>query len=557
MTIANRIFMVCVFAILLVTWVGFYTAKRMDMIRETVEYTVSRDIAVYENTSKIRILYNQLFLRQRELLADFIISTGHTADVARFSNQKVEWLHMAQNLEDIIADTRQDLVEIKKKSLFLPRSANYERIIQALTSMHDQIIRYREDTLRYISQLQEKQPDISGISMTTLANQEGQLNKLSDDIRKYIDINIADGRDYVTHIYRMSLFWLIIVLGGVIILTLIATLLIRKALIGNLSQLVRIMENVGQGNLSHKVDISGNDEFGRLAKSLNMMIEGLREIAFQTRKATLALDKAVAEIHIVARAQKLAVDDQRSAVRRTVARVEDITSGGGMLIEKATTLIASTEETTKTAAHGLKAVEDSGQMMSQIAHEGEVVAGHVVALSERTNVIGEVIDTVNDLSERAHFLALNAALEASAAGEHGRSFAIVAAEMQTLADQSREATSHVSTILGDIQKKINAAVLLTEESLKRAKVGQDQSYTTQKTIENMLQKLGGNIDVFHQIVASASQQQLMIEQVMSTLQKISERSHTTVEDTEKLDQSARNLGRISSQLLVLSDRYRV
>ena len=86
----------------------------------------------------------------------------------------------------------------------------------------------------------------------------------------------------------------------------------------------------------------------------------------------------------------------------------------------------------------------------------QAVAGNIVALSEKTQAIGDIITTVNDISERTHLLALNAAIEAAAAGESGRSFAVVASEMKLLADQAKAATGQVRTILGEIQRGIIA-----------------------------------------------------------------------------------------------------
>jgi methyl-accepting chemotaxis protein len=97
-----------------------------------------------------------------------------------------------------------------------------------------------------------------------------------------------------------------------------------------------------------------------------------------------------------------------------------------------------------------------------------------VALSEKTQAIGEIISTVNDLAEQSHLLALNAAIKAAAAGEQGLSFSVIAGEVKNLADQSREATIQVRVILGDIQKGINRSVMLTEEAVKRVESGKRQ-----------------------------------------------------------------------------------
>ena len=102
--------------------------------------------------------------------------------------------------------------------------------------------------------------------------------------------------------------------------------------------------------------------------------------------------------------------------------------------------------------------------MEAIREQVEEVAEKIVALSQKTQAVGEIIATVNDIAEQSNLLALNAAIEAATAGEQGSRFSVVANEMKHLADQAKEATVQVRTILGDIQKGINSSVMLTEEA---------------------------------------------------------------------------------------------
>jgi methyl-accepting chemotaxis protein len=185
------------------------------------------------------------------------------------------------------------------------------------------------------------------------------------------------------------------------------------------------------------------------------------------------------------------------------------------------------------------------------------VAENIVALSEKTQAIGDIISTVNDISERSHLLALNAAIEAAAAGENGRSFAVVASEMKMLADQAKEATTQVRSILGDIQRGINSSVMLTEEAVKRVGAGKERADTTQRTITEITARAQESVHTFQQIVASTNQQQLGIEQVKSALQNIRQASQQTAAGTRQLDSAAANLTGLSQQLLAISDRYRI
>jgi len=195
--------------------------------------------------------------------------------------------------------------------------------------------------------------------------------------------------------------------------------------------------------------------------------------------------------------------------------------------------------------------------MDAIREQAEAVATNIVALSEKTQAIGDIIATVNDVSERSHLLALNASIEAAAAGEQGRSFAIVAAEMKLLADQAKGATRNVRSILGDIQRGINSSVMLTEEAVKRVASGKERTDAGHAAIEELAARVQENVQTFQQIVASTNQQQIGIEQVTIALQNIREASQQTASSTRQLDQAAGDLGELSRTLVGLTERYRL
>src|SRR5258707_7263519 len=104
--------------------------------------------------------------------------------------------------------------------------------------------------------------------------------------------------------------------------------------------------------------------------------------------------------------------------------------------------------------------------MSPIRKQMEAIAQSIVRLSEQGQTIGLIIATVEDLAAQSNLLAVNAAIEAAKAGEHGKGFGVVAQEVKSLAEQSRQATNQVRTILSDVQKATATAVLATEQRNK-------------------------------------------------------------------------------------------
>ncbi|HEY3743123.1 MAG TPA: methyl-accepting chemotaxis protein, partial [Bryobacteraceae bacterium] len=178
-------------------------------------------------------------------------------------------------------------------------------------------------------------------------------------------------------------------------------------------------------------------------------------------------------------------------------------------------------------------------------------------LSEKTQQAGEIIATVNDIAEQSHLLALNAAIEAAAAGDHGRSFSVVAGEIKNLADQSKEATIQVRSILGAMQKGINTSVMLTEEAVKRVEAGKQQSDVAASTIKELAAGVALSFQAFQQIVAGTNQQQIGFESVTRAVKDIGQASEQTAISTRQLERAASDLTVLGQQLRKTVDRYKM
>jgi methyl-accepting chemotaxis protein len=234
-----------------------------------------------------------------------------------------------------------------------------------------------------------------------------------------------------------------------------------------------------------------------------------------------------------------------------------VTQSGVQISERAKQVAASAEATAVASHAGLQAMENTTKTMESIREQAEAVADNVIHLSDKTQAIGEIIATVNDIANQSHLLALNAAIEAAAAGEHGRSFSVIASEVKNLADQSREATVQVRGILGDIQKGIHRSVMLTEEAVKRAESGKQLATVADRTIRTMTENIQLSVQAFQQIVAGSNQQQIGFSQVMQAVRDIGQASQQSAASTQQLEKSAVNLTSLSGQLQKVVDRYQV
>jgi len=202
------------------------------------------------------------------------------------------------------------------------------------------------------------------------------------------------------------------------------------------------------------------------------MITNLRALVGELQEGTMNLSSAGAEIMAAASQQAAGATEQSAAIAETTATVDEVRSSAEQTVAMAQVVTDNAEQASRVADAGVMAVGDATVVMSDIRERVQSIAENILALSEQRQQIGEIIAAVNDLADQSNLLALNAAIEASRAGEHGKGFAVVAQEIRTLAEGSKAATAQVRTILADIQRATNAAVMATEQGTKGVERGQ-------------------------------------------------------------------------------------
>jgi methyl-accepting chemotaxis protein len=176
---------------------------------------------------------------------------------------------------------------------------------------------------------------------------------------------------------------------------------------------------------------------------------------------------------------------------------------------------------------GQNAVANTVAGMETIQRQVKDIAQSILALSERTQQIGEIIRAVEEIADQSRLLALNASIEAARAGDEGRGFAVVAREMRHLAGQSREATTKVSDILSEIQRAANTAVMVTEEGSKGAQQGMKLADSAGDSIRDLAAIIEEAARVAIQIAASTHQQNNAMDQLVVAMKSIKAASTQT------------------------------
>lgn len=554
MSISIRLLIGFGIIIVLMLTLGIFGISQVSRVRDTMDRVVERDFAMIGEL-------NAIYEAQAEATAvtQDAVRMGMSGQVvmsdidAAQQSYRTSISRMQESIRRGIALTD----NFGTSALSADRAASWKRNGELLRQI-DTLIRnsqsQRDEQFRAIRAGQAQGTALIEASMT---QRRTQFLALIAEMREVANAGVVAGRERVEQVYAESQVSTIVVLVGSAVIAILVVLMLRRSIVGPLQTFMHFVERVGRGELVGAPAATGKDEVGRLGATLNGMVDGLKDLAQQSRDATNNLGTAISEIRASSQEQAAGVEEQLAAVQETAATVDEITHAGSQVTKRAQEVIASAQATAQTSAEGLRAVDETSRAMDGIREQAEVVAQNIVALSEKTQAIGDIISSVNDISERSHLLALNAAIEAAAAGESGRSFSVVASEMKVLADQAKDATNQVRAILGDVQRGINTSVMLTEEAVKRAALGKQRTEVSQRTIGEITHRFQESVQTFQQIVASTNQQQLGIEQVMGALQNIRQASQQTAAGTRQLNEAAGNLSGLSEQLLGLSARYKL
>jgi hypothetical protein len=202
------------------------------------------------------------------------------------------------------------------------------------------------------------------------------------------------------------------------------------------------------------------------SEALLLSNEQLIEKNIQQVELGSELSTAAAELLAASHQQASGATEQASAVSQVSTTIEELGSTARQIALAAEQVAEAAQQTLENLSEGQDAVDNSIQAMERIRGRVQDVSTRVLSLGERSQQIGEIIDLINDLSDETHLLALNAAIEAAGAGEHGRRFAVVAAEVKSLANRALAAAKEVKGVIAEIQQATNAEVLSAEEGVK-------------------------------------------------------------------------------------------
>jgi methyl-accepting chemotaxis protein len=334
---------------------------------------------------------------------------------------------------------------------------------------------------------------------------------------------------------------------------------IARMIGGPLIQTVDAMNEIaeGGGDLTRRLDESGDNEISRLARAFNHFAEKVRVMVSQVYGSTTQLASAAEEMSAITEETNRGTQQQQSETSQVVTAMNQMTATVQEVARHATDAASAANKADQASIEGKQVVIATMQAIENLSSEVHAAASVISQLEKDSENIGAVLDVIKGIAEQTNLLALNAAIEAARAGEQGRGFAVVADEVRNLASKTQQSTQEIHDMIARLQAGAQSAVKVMAESRTRAEDSVSQAARAGTSLEAITSAVSLIKDMNTQIATAAEEQSAVAEEINRNVVNISDIVDRTAEGASQTSVASEQLARLAGELQQLVNQFKV
>ncbi|PHN67771.1 chemotaxis protein [Pseudomonas syringae] len=383
------------------------------------------------------------------------------------------------------------------------------------------------------------------IDMKQIVDGSGkQLNDLADFYVTKVD---AEGKSAEAQ-YDKSRDIVIIFVALAALCTIGLALWLTRSIVSPLQRAVTAAEQVAAGDLTHSIEVDGEDEVTRLLRALALMQGNLRDAMRHIGSSATQLASAATELNSVTEDSYRGLNQQNAEIDQAATAINEMTSAVEEVARNAVSTSDASSQSSNSAQAGQTRVIETVQSIEILTDNVQATSTLVQNLANQSQDIGKVLDVIRSIAEQTNLLALNAAIEAARAGESGRGFAVVADEVRALAHRTQQSTLEIDSMVNAMRSGSAQAL----ESMNTSRERASSTLSLAKGAGESLSEITSSINQISErnlVIASAAEEQAQVSrEVDRNIVNIRDLSMQSTQGANQISASSHELSRLAADL---------
>ncbi|MFA7060822.1 MAG: methyl-accepting chemotaxis protein [Pedobacter sp.] len=343
-----------------------------------------------------------------------------------------------------------------------------------------------------------------------------ELNGMLEFQKKRVDTRYNEA----VSSYNSARILLGVLTGVIILLGLGISFTITRSITNPVAYLATQADLMAHGDLRVTISNDSKDEIGLLSNSFRTMAENFRSIISQVSRTSTQVASAANELNSTAEQIATGAEEVAAQVGTVATAGEEMSATSGDIAQNCQIAAEGAQRASASAQNGAAVVDKTVAVMGQIADKVQESAKTVESLGARSDQIGAIIGTIEDIADQTNLLALNAAIEAARAGEQGRGFAVVADEVRALAERTTRATKEIGEMIKAIQKETKGAVAVMEQGVHQVETGTEEAAKSGAALREILEQINAVAMQVNQIATAAEEQTATTSEISNNMMQI-------------------------------------